>query len=227
MKINLRSVIGAVSAVTAMMSAAAPAHAWTYTATGQWASFNFGNWTVYQNEWGSSVPATLYANSASDWATAANWTGDGTKGYAHVQLNPNLNYSIWNHWASTGWNSLSNPGGTQHCNWFFDVWTYADELMIIEWSNNSGTWGTQIASNVTINGRFYSSVWQAYAGHNVILFAPGSNRTGGSENLMPYLQWTSNQGKLWNGTLTGWDFGVEETNGNGQWTCNGFWGAWG
>jgi len=207
---------------------AAPAHAWTYSATGQWANFNFGNWTVYQNEWGSTAPCTLYANSASDWATVGNWTGGGTKGYAHVQLNPHLNYDMNSYWAVTGWNSLSNPSGA-YCNWFFDVWTMngSDELMVIEWDNNSGSWGTQIASNVTIAGRFYSSVWQAWAGHNVIIFSPGSNRTSGSENIMAYLQWARGRGVLNNTSLDGWDFGVEETSGNGQWTCLGFWGSWG
>jgi len=127
----------------------------------------------------------------------------------------------------TGWNSISNPGGNPHGNWFFDVWTPSDELMIIEWDNNSGSWGTQIASNVTIAGRNYASVWQAWAGHNVIIFSPSSNRTSGSENLMPYLQWVASKGKLNDTHLTGWDFGVEETDGNGQWTCNGFWGSYG
>ena len=58
LKIFLRSVVGAICAGAAMITMAAPAHAWNYTATGQWAQFNFGTWTVYQDEWGSSAPCT-------------------------------------------------------------------------------------------------------------------------------------------------------------------------
>jgi len=229
---GLRHLVGPLSALAAMTSMALPAHAWTYTATGQWASFNFGNWTVYQNEWGSSVPATLYANSASDWATSANWTGSGTKGYAHAQLNPNINLNPYSNWAVSGFSSISNPSNGQG-NWFFDVWTEGgDELMIEEWDNNSGSWGSQISGPVTIGGHSYNSVWFVNGAgngfHNVVIFRPSSNHTSESSiDLMAFLRWANGKGCLTNYRLSGWDFGIEETIGNGQWTCYGFWGAWG
>ena len=71
----------------------AQAQAWTYTASGQWASFNFGAWTVYQDEWGSSAPCTLYANSSGNFACAGSWSGGGTKNYAHTQASPGCRWA--------------------------------------------------------------------------------------------------------------------------------------
>ena len=230
---HIRGILGVLAILAALMTTPAPAHAWTYQATGAWASFNFGNWTVYQNEWGSpSTPCTLYANDAGDFATSANWTGSGTKGYAHSQLNVNVNLNPYSDWAVTGFSNISNPGNGQG-NWFFDVWTEGgDELMIIKWDNNSGSWGSQISGPVTIDGHNYSSVWFVNGAgngfHNVVIFSPSSNSTSESGlDLMQYLRWANGKGCLTNYRLSGWDFGIEETIGNGQWTCSGFWGSWG
>jgi len=231
MKMNLRSVVGAASALAAMMSMAAPAHAWTYSASGQWASFNFGSWTVYQDEWGSSAYCMLYANNASNWASAASYTGGGTKGYPHVQSSV-LNYDIYTYWFTSGFNVSPPTSGTNLYTYMYDMFTQdiKDELIVVEHSTNSGNWGTQIASNQTIAGRFYPSIWQASNGfNNVIIFSGASARDSGNEDCMAYFKWAYEHGKLANRVLREVSFGVEPTATNGwqQFTTNSFWGAYG
>jgi hypothetical protein len=208
----------------------APAQAqWAQSASGQWASFNYGAWTVYQNEWGSTAPCTLYANSASNWASAGNWTGPGTKGYPHVQGNPNV--AIGSTWTTASFNFSGPSGGVYTL--VFDCWTagYADELMIEESKvGTDGHWGTQIASNQTIGGRLFASIWQAHNGYNnVIIFTPASYRTSGTTDIMACFVWARDRGLLANNTLYELSFGPEITSTNGwqQFTMNSFSANWG
>ena len=57
------------------------AQAWNYTGKGPWASVTYGNWTVYEDGWGSQndQSQTLYANNAGNFACYVNYTGGGTK----------------------------------------------------------------------------------------------------------------------------------------------------
>jgi hypothetical protein len=206
------------------------AQAWNYSASGQWASVTYGSWTVYQDEWGSSASCMLYANNAANFASAGSWTGGGTKGYPHVQSN--VDVPIGNgHWCTTSFN-YSAPNNPFWC-FFYDTWTASmqDELMIQEgWNNgsNTGGWGTQIASNVSIAGRTIASVWQANNGaNNVLIFTPASQRSSGNDDIMAYFVWSKNAGKLHNSTLHQVSFGVEPTYTSGwqQFTVNNI-GIW-
>jgi len=231
MKLSFRFVTGklllgvALLGTIATTMTATPAYAaWARSASGQWASFAFGDWTVYQDEWGSSAACMLYANSYSNFATAGNWTGGGTKNYGHVQskvLNTPIDSS-----KMTSSFDFSPPSGAVY-DFMYDVWTQdmKDELIIIQKATTSGNWGTQIASNVTIGGRYYSSVWQASNGsNNVIIFSPGSMRTRGTEDLTAYFKWSKNRGLLHNNVVREISFGVEVTSTKGwqQFTVNSF-----
>lgn len=217
--------------VVALISSALSTQAqWAHTASGPWASFNFGQWTVYQNEWGQpETYCELYANSASNWASAGSWTGPGTKGYPHVQGNPNI--AIGSHWVSSSFNFSGPNSGVYTL--VFDCWTagHQDELMIEESKvGTTGSWGTQIASNQTIGGRLYSSVWQAHNGaNNVLIFTPASYRTSGTTDLMAPFVWARDRGLLHNNTLYEISFGPEITSTNGwqQFTMNSFSASWG
>jgi hypothetical protein len=234
MKISFRSVTGRLLLMAALLTGmltgiATPAYAWDHSASGQWASFNFDDWTVYQNEWGSSAPCELYANSYSNFATAGDWTGGGTKNYAHVQSKV-LNIPIDNYGMTSSFD-FSPPSDAIY-DFMYDVWTenMQDELIIVEQATTSGNWGSQIASNVTIGGRYYSSVWQAWNGaNNVIIFSPGSMRTSGTEDLMAYFKWCKERGLLHNNVVREVSFGVEVTSTNGwqQFTVNSFSASWG
>jgi hypothetical protein len=208
------------------------AHAWNYTASGQWATFNFGNWTVYADEWGSSSYAELYANNAGNFACAGSWTGGGTKNYASTQSDVDVPIS-----SSYYCNSSFNFSAPNNPWWsfFYDVWTAnnQDELMIQEgWFDDGGNhgWGTEISANVTIGGKLIKSVSQANNGaNNVLIFTPANQQSSGSEDIMAYFIWASNRGLLHNSTLHHLCFGVEVTYTSGwqQFTVNSFSANWG
>jgi len=214
------------------------AHAWNYQASGPWANVTYGSWTVYQNGWGSQnyQAQTLYANSASNFATAGSWSGGGVKCYAHAQGYPNLNMDQTRYWCTSNFNVSSPPNTGAICyDWTYDLWTtnHTDEIMILEslYPGAGGGWGTKIASNVSIGGHAFD-VWQANPGWNVIQFVPLQlGRTSGSEDLWGCMKWCNNNGKLWNHTWAEISFGIEVTATNGwqQFTCNSFgawWGTW-
>lgn len=205
-------------------------YAWNQSTSGAWASFKFGDWTVYQNEWGApDVYAELYANSASNWAAAGSWSGGGTKGYPHVQGNPNMRIGAG--WMNASFD-FSGPSGATYT-LVFDCWTAGmqDEIMIEEaWGGSKGHWGSQIASNVNIGGRLYQSVWQANNGANpVYIFTPASQETSGTTDIMAVFVWARNNVPLHNDTLYEVSFGPEITSTNGwqQFTMNSFSANWG
>lgn len=207
------------------------AYAWNYTGTGPWANVNYGFWTVHANGWGSQndQSQTLYANSESNWASYVNYSGSGTKNYAHVQ-SQNISLDIDSNWITSSFN-FSAPSGAIY-DFMFDLWTanQQDELMVIQQATTTGFWGTQISWGETIAGRYYSSVWQASNGsNNVIIFVPGSGRTSGTEDLMAYFKWAKNRGLLHNNTVQSINLGVEVTSTNGwqQFTMNSFSASWG
>jgi hypothetical protein len=212
----------------AMASFITSAQAWTYSASGQYASKTYGSWTVYQDEWGSTASCILYANSAGNFASAGSWTGSGTKGYPHTQSNVDVPISS-SHSCTASFN-YSAPNNPWWC-FFYDTWTASmqDELMIQEGWNGTGNWGTKIASNVSIAGRTIASVWQANNGqNNVLVFTPASQRSSGSDDIMAYFIWSLNKGVLHNSTLHQLSFGVEPTYTSGwqQFTVNSFSSSW-
>jgi hypothetical protein len=233
-KLSIRAgskVAGVLSVLAVLMMGVTTARAaWAYTASGPWASFNVGAWTVYQNEWGApNVYCELYANNAGNFASAGNWTGPGTKGYPHTQGNPNI--PIGSYWANASFNFSRVVGATYTL--VFDCWTagHQDELMIEEaWEGPKGHWGTQIAANVTLGGRHYSSIWQAHNGaNNVIIFTPSVQKNSGTTDLMACFVWARDRGLLANTTLYEISFGPEITSTSGwqQFTVNSFSASWG
>ena len=226
-----RKSITVLAAIAILFSSLQSAHAWTYHLAGQWASVNFGTWTVYQDEWGSSASCYLDANSASNFATEGSWSGGGVKTYAHAQANPRLPLNQ-NHWCTTNIN-VSSPSWTGSLSYDFtyDLWTTnkPDEVMILEnlYPGAGGGWGSKIASNVNIGGNYFD-VWQANPGWNVIQFIPKSMSWARSEDLWSAMKWCYNNGRLRNGTFDEASFGVEVTSTNGwqQFTVNSFWCGW-
>ena len=158
------------------------------------------------------------------WASVGNWKGGGTKGFPHVQSSV-LNLDIYSHSFTSSFNDTPPPGALY--TYMYDMFTQdiKDELMVIEHSTNSGNWGVQVASNQTIAGRFYPSIWQANNGYNnVIIFAGASPRDSGSEDCMAYFKWAYEHGFLANSVLREVSYGVEPTTtvGTQQFTQNSF-----
>ena len=221
----------AAAALAALFGSASAAHAWSYQSSGQWASVNYGTWTVYQDEWGSTAPCMLYANSASNFAGAGSWTGGGVKTYPHAQAYPRLPLGQ-NHWCTSNFN-VSSPswGGNLSYDFTYDLWptNSVDEVMVLEnlYPGAGGGWGSKIASNVTIGGNTFD-VWQANPGWNVIQFIPKSMSWSRSEDLYGLMNWCYWNGRLRNNVFDQVAFGCEITSTNGwqQFTVNQFWCGW-
>lgn len=201
------------------------AQAWIYTGTGPWANYLFADgWLVHENGWGSQNDQTqeIQIQNPGQWQSTVNYTGSGTKNFAHMQQNVNIGISSGNFCnCSFNYYAPNNPW------WFafFDMWTGSspatDELMIGQgWNNvNGGGWGTTIATGVTIGGRYWPSVSQANNGaNNVIIFNGQTSRSSGSEDLMAYFLWCQSRGLLHNSTLGGFNFGFEVTYTSGYQT---------
>jgi len=216
----------------ALISSISHVFAWTYTATGPWASFSFSDgWTVYQDAWGApnDPSPVLYANSSSNWACYVNYTGGGVKNYAHVQKDADIPISS-SYYCTASFN-VSAPNNPWW-NFMFDVWTanMQDELIISQTWNGDAIWGDIVATNVTIGGRLFKEVRQANNGYNnVIIFTPNEKRWSGTEDIMAFFIWSLNRGLLHNSTLHQVSFGVEVTYTSGwqQFTCNSFSCSWG
>lgn len=225
MKVNSTLTVKMLLVLATFIISAKSVNAWNYTGSGQWASVNYGSWTVYQDEWGSTAPCTLYANSASNWASAGTWNQSTTAGYPHVQGDPNM--TIGNGSCKITFN-FSGPSGSVYT-LMADCWTAGmkDELMIEEaWGGAKGHWGTQIYSNVTIGGRLYASIWKASNGSNpVYIFTPSSQKTSGTTDIMAVFVWAKSKNLLQNSTLYEVSFGPEITSTGGvlrQFTMNSF-----
>jgi hypothetical protein len=232
MKANLKLTFKMLFILTALICGANSTYAWTYTATGPWASFSFSDgWTVYQDGWGApnDQSPVLYANSSGNFACYVNYTGGGVKNYCHTQKDSDIPISS-SYYCTSSFN-FSAPNNPWWC-FFYDCWTanMQDELEILEGWNGEGVWGDLVASNVTIAGRTIREVRQANNGsNNVLIFTPSSQRTSGSDDIMAYFIWSLNRGLLHNSTLHQVSFGVEVTYTSGwqQFTVNSFSASWG
>ena len=177
------------------------AQAWNYTGSGPWASATYGSWTVYEDGWGAQndQSQTLYANNAGNFACYVNYTGGGTKNYAHTQSDVDIPISSGYFCTSSyNWSGPNNPWYT----FFYDTWTanMQDELMIEEGWNVVGnpTWGTQIAANVNIGGKQIATVYQANNGaNNVLILRPPAAKTA-----VPRISWRTSFGLSTGGCCT-------------------------
>ncbi|MEO5915316.1 MAG: RICIN domain-containing protein [Luteolibacter sp.] len=229
MKISSKFTAGVFSILAILTIGLTSAQAqWSFQASGPWVQVHYADgWSVYQNGWGSPDYAqqTLYSNSPSNWASAGSFTNGGIKCYPHTQKDVDLPLD-GNHYCNATFN-VSVPNNPWY-NFMFDNWTtnMQDEFIVCEQWNGDGTWGSQIAANVSIGGRTYLHVYQANNGaNNVLIFTPTSKRTSGTTDVMALMMWAKNNGHLVNSSsFHQLSFGVEITYTSGwqQFTCNSY-----
>lgn len=211
------------------------AKAQTWSSCSQYATYTSGQYNVYTDEWGASSGQCLYVYSATNWTSTSNFSGSGVKAYPDTEFG--LNNVALSSLSSvpTSFN-FSAPGGANY-DWAYDLWTAnnADEVMIWEQWNGDGplsnSYGCSgyastacpIATNVNINGGTYN-VFQGNNGHNVISFLRTSQRSSGSEDVLQFMNWCANNGKLNSKTFSTADFGVEitSTSGTQNFTLNSY-----
>jgi hypothetical protein len=224
---------GVLSLLALLIGGITSAHAATCV-TGQWASINYGAWTVYLNGWGAgggNNSPQICANWHGNWWATVQYSGGGIKAYPSTQTTSiNLDLRQTRFWCGSNFD-VSSPSAV-NWNWTYDLWTAnrADEIMILEFVHPGvgGGWGSKIASNVNIGGVAYD-VWQANPGWNVIQFIRLQETHKGSADLWGIMKWCQNNGRLRNSNWRELHFGTEitATNGRQTFTCNNFWAGWG
>jgi len=207
----------AVLVIAGLLGFATPAQAQVYSTCDRWGSYTQGSWTNYNNIWGDNAGSQcLTVNSIKSWYVDATHTGGGIKSYPNTSTRLQTPLSQLNS-AGFWYNTSSAPvGGSDHWNWTSDLWSTnnQDEIMVFtDWSGNSaGGWGTQIASNVTIGGVLYASVWQADPGWNVLQLIPAQKTTTGTVDASAVWRWAADNGRLRNTTFDTMQFGLEITS---------------
>ncbi|MDT0345935.1 glycoside hydrolase family 12 protein [Streptomyces litchfieldiae] len=206
--------------IAGFLSLASPAQAQVYSTCDRWGQHTEGTWTIYNNIWGDNHGTQcLTVNSIKSWYVDANHSGGGIKSYPNTSVRPQTPLSQLNS-AGFWYNTSSAPAaGSDHWNWTSDLWSTGnqDEIMVFtSWAPGpAGGWGRQIASNVTIGGILYASVWQADPGWNVLQLIPAQQSNTGTIDASAVWRWAASQNLLRNTTFDTMQFGLEITSTSG------------
>ena len=205
--------------IAGFLSLASPAQAQVFTTCDQWGQYTQGSWTIFNDVWGANHgPQCLTVNSIKSWYVDADHSGGGIKSYPNTSTQPQTPLSQLN--SAGFWYSTSSApiAGSDGWDWTSDIWSSGsqDEIMTFtSWTGTAGGWGRQIASNVTIGGVLYASVWQANPGWNVLQFIPAQQSNTGTVDASAVWRWAASQNLLRNTTLETMQFGIEITSTSG------------
>ena len=209
-------------------------HAQAWQSCDQWATYNTGGFTIYNNIWGSGAGSQcVWANSSSNWGvTASHPSSSGIKSYPNVSRSVSINVDSLGTCTSSF--NISRPSGGSY-NTAYDIWynNYAYEIML--WMNWTGSVGpisynydsngaVPAASNVNVGGH----TWNVYRGNNgsneVISFLRTGNTNSGTVNITAISQWIRNQGWFGNVNMHQIQFGWEITSSssNAAFTSNSY-----
>jgi len=224
--VNRRSAVGrlalAVLTIAVFLGLASPAQAAVYYSCNTFGEYTQGDWTIYNNVWGNqgNTSQCLTVNSMNSWYVDSTQSGGGIKSYPNTSVRPRTPLSQMAN-AGFTYNTSSAPAaGGDWWNWTADLWSTGnqDEIMIFtSWHPGpAGGWGNQIASNVTIGGVLYASVWQADPGWNVLQFIPANENDSGYVDALAVWRWAADHGRLRNTTFDTMQFGIEITSTSGQ-----------
>jgi len=182
-----------------------------YESSDQWAQYSIGNYTIYNDEWGSGHNTqTLWVKSASNWGVFATQPStSGVKSYANISRT-----------VGTALNSLSSATSTfnetnpSSGDWesAYDIWLNGSGIEVMAWtfvSGNVGPLGSS-AGTVTLDG----STWTLFAGNNgsnpTYSFVRSGNETSGTVNILDLLKYLENtKGYFSNPTLSTIQYGWE------------------
>jgi hypothetical protein len=209
-----------VAVIAGLLSFASPAQAAVYSTCDRWGQYTQGTWTIYNNIWGANHGRQcLTVNSIKSWYVDANHSGGGIKSYPNTSVRPQTplsQLSSAGFWYDT---SSAPAAGGDNWGWTADLWSTnnQDEIMIFtSWAPGPlGGWGRQIASNVTIGGVLYASVWQADPGWNVLQFIPAQQSNTGTIDASAVWRWAASRNVLRNTTFDTMQFGFEVTSTSG------------
>jgi hypothetical protein len=196
-----------------------------WSSCNQWATWNNGGYTLYNNVWGSGAGwQCIWANNGSNWGVSCQHNGGGIKSYPNSEkwLNKTTNNTPW---CGT-WYSVSVPNSGAHTS-TFDVWANNNRYEIMMWMTKTGAIGP-IGSLQYSNQSIGGHNWNVYRGWNgsieVFSFVRTSNLTSGNVDHKAVWNWLQSRGWWNNPTINNLQFGFEITNTNNTpqgFVCNG------
>ncbi|WP_225845533.1 hypothetical protein [Streptomyces sp. HPF1205] len=206
-----------VAAGIALVMAAGPAQAATWSSTAQYGSWSNGGYELNNDVWGGGAgPQTIWANTYSNWGVWSNQPNTGgIKSYPHAARSVGKPINSLSSVGSSFNVSVPGSGAYETA---YDIWDsgYHNEIML--WMNKTGAVGPLGTSQgtVTVGGH----TWTAYKGSNgsnaVFSLVRNGNTSAGSVDILAVLKWMENT-KHWFGdvTLDNVQFGYEITSSSG------------
>lgn len=205
------------SAAAAIVMAAAPAYAATWSSSAQWGTWSNSGYTLYNDIWGSGAgPQTIWANSYSNWGVWADHPNTGgIKSYPNATRYVGQRLSALHSVKSSFNVSVPSSGAYETT---YDIWDTNNAYETMLWMNKTGPVGPLGSSQgtVTVGG----STWTVYKGSNganaVFSFVRTSNTSSSTVDVLAVMNWIRNT-KHWLGdiTLGNVQFGYEITSSAG------------
>lgn len=213
---SVRLVTTAFLSAVALVLGSTVAHAAVWWSSDQWGTWTTGNYTLYNNIWGSGAgPQTIWANSSSNWGVWANHpdTG-GVKSYPNATRQVNRQLSSLRSLSSTF--DVRVPSGGAYTS-TYDIWLDNNSYEIMLWLNRTGPVGPigSYQTTATTGGH----AWDIYRGTNgsfqVFSFLRHGNANSGSVDIRGVLQWLRARGWIGDVQVGYVQFGYEITSSNG------------
>ncbi|MEU4693475.1 hypothetical protein [Actinoplanes sp. NPDC023714] len=194
----------------------APAQAAVWGSSDQWATWNNGGYTLYNNIWGSGAgPQSIWANSSSNWGVWANHPNTGgVKSYPNASKSVNIRLSALR--SATSSFNVTVPSGGSYAT-AYDIWANGHTYEIMLWMNKAGAVGPlgSFQTTATVGGH----TWNVYNGSNgsnaVFSFVRTSNTSAGTVDIRAVLNWIRARGWYGDVTLSTIQFGYEITSSSG------------
>jgi hypothetical protein len=191
-----------------------------YQSSDQWATWQDGGYTLYNNIWGSGAGSqTLWANSYRNWGVRANHPNTGgVKSYPNASRPINKRLSAIRSLSSRFAVQVPSAGAYTSA---YDVWADGHNYEIMIWVNKYGPVGPigGQEATATVGGH----TWAVHRGSNganaVFSFVRQGNTNSGSIDAKAIFEWIKARG--WFGTtstdvtISDFQFGYEITSASG------------
>ncbi|SDT58383.1 glycoside hydrolase family 12 protein [Actinoplanes derwentensis] len=214
---KIRLALSVFLASALLLAGPSPVSAAVWSTSDQWGTWTSGNYTLYNNIWGSGAgPQTLWVNSTSNWGVWANHPNTGgVKSYPNASVT--VNKKVASLGTTTSSFNVTVPASGVAFTTAYDIWADGHTYEIMLWMNKYGAVGPlgTFQTNVTVGGH----TWAVYSGSNgsnaVFSFVRTSNTNAGTVDIRAVLQWIKNRGWYGDVTLSQIQFGYEITSSSG------------
>jgi hypothetical protein len=193
----------------------------------QWANWNDGPYTIYNNIWGSGAGSqSIWANSYRNWGVRANHPNTGgVKSYPNVSRSLNRRLSAIGQLRSSY--SVTVPSSGAYAT-AYDIWADNHRYEIMIWMTKTGPVGPISRGRPEAVTAIGGHTWEVHRGSNganeVFSFVRQSNANTGTVDIKAVLDWIRAQGWYGDVTIGEVQFGYEITSsvGNLAFTTNDY-----